>query len=202
MTLQTEIPSLSSSGHQPGLLAWLRFSLIWLLLAGLLYPLVTTVLAGTLFPRQANGSLIEENGTVVGSRLIGQSFSGDQYFVGRPSAAGAGYDPVNASGSNLATSNPALRERIQASAQSIAQREGIPVTQVPVDLVTASGSGLDPHITSAGAAVQVARVAKARGMTDDQVRTLVQSHTERGVLGLGQPGVNVLTLNLALDAGR
>ena len=106
---------------------------------------------------------------------------------------------MNASGSNLAVSNPALRERVQAQAQAIAARENIPVTRIPVDLLTASGSGLDPHVSPAGAAVQVARVARARGLTDAQVQALVRDHTERGALGLGQPGVNVLELNLALD---
>ena len=188
-----------SDAPQPGWSAWLRFSALWLVLGGLAYPAVTTALGGALFPAQATGSLIKGDGRVVGSTLIGQPFTGDRYFIGRPSAAGSGYDPVNASGSNLAVSNPALRERVQAQAQAIATRENIPVTRIPVDLLTASGSGLDPHVSPAGAAVQVARVARARGLTDTQVQALVRDHTERGVLGLGQPGVNVLELNLALD---
>jgi K+-transporting ATPase ATPase C chain len=188
--------------RQPGFSSWLRFSLTWLVLGGLIYPLVTTLAAGTLFPRQANGSLIAQDGRIVGSSLIGQAFSGDRSFIGRPSAAGAGYDPVNASGSNLAVSNPALRKRVQAIAREIARREGIPVTQIPADLLTASGSGLDPHISPAGAEVQVARVARARGLSEARVRDLVAANTERGPLGLGQPGVNVLRLNLALDGAR
>lgn len=202
MTTLPDMTRPETPARQPGLLSWLCFSLTWLVLGGLVYPLVTTLVAGTLFPRQAQGSLIEQNARVLGSSLIGQAFSGDRYFIGRPSAAGAGYDPVNASGSNLAISNPALRERVQATAREIARREGIPVTQIPADLLTASGSGLDPHISPAGADLQVARVARARGLTEARVRELIASNTERGPLGLGQPGVNVLRLNLALDGAR
>ncbi|WP_394649746.1 potassium-transporting ATPase subunit KdpC [uncultured Deinococcus sp.] len=195
-------PSPTDTAPQPGFLAWLRFTLLWLALVGLLYPLVTTLAAGSLFPRQANGSLIEQGGKVVGSALVGQTFTGDTYFIGRPSAAGAGYDPMGASGSNLAVSNPALRERAQASAKEIAAREDVAASQIPVDLLTASGAGLDPHISPAGAELQVARVARARGLDAAQVRALVAANTETGALGLGQPGVNVLRLNLALDAAR
>jgi K+-transporting ATPase ATPase C chain len=196
-------PSLSTdAAPQPGVLSWLRFTLLWLALAGLLYPLVTTLAAGALFPRQANGSLIEQGGKVVGSALVGQTFTGNTYFVGRPSAAGAGYDPTNASGSNLAVSNPALRERAQAGAREIAARENVAASQIPVDLLTTSGAGLDPHISPAGAELQVARVARVRALDAAQVRALVAANTERGALGLGQPGVNVLRLNLALDAAR
>lgn len=197
MTTLPEVPT-----RQPGVSTWLRFSLAWLVLGGLAYPLVTTLTAGALFPQQANGSLIEQNGRVVGSALVGQTFTGDRYFIGRPSAAGAGYDPVNASGSNLAASNPALRERVQATAREIAQREGVPGGQIPADLLTASGSGLDPHISPAGAEVQAARVARTRGLSEARVRELIAAATERGPLGLGQPGVNVLRLNLALDGTR
>jgi K+-transporting ATPase ATPase C chain len=195
----TVLPDSPASARQPGPSSWLRFALTWLVLGGLAYPLVTTLTAGALFPRQAHGSLIERGGQVVGSALVGQAFTGDTYFSGRPSAAGAGYDPVNASGSNLAPSNPALRERTQATAQAIAAREGVPLGQIPADLLTASGSGLDPHISPAGAAVQAARVARARGLSEARVRDLIAVNTERGPLGLGQPGVNVLRLNLALD---
>jgi K+-transporting ATPase ATPase C chain len=195
-------PASTDPAPQPGFLSWLRFTLLWLVLAGLLYPLVTTLAAGSLFPRQANGSLIEQGGKVVGSALVGQTFTGDTYFVGRPSAAGAGYDPTNASGSNLAVSNPALRERVQAGAREIAARENVAASQIPVDLLTSSGAGLDPHISPAGAELQVARVARVRGLDAAQVRALVAANTERGALGLGQPGVNVLRLNLALDAAR
>ncbi|WP_019010913.1 potassium-transporting ATPase subunit KdpC [Deinococcus aquatilis] len=197
-TQSAETPSLP----QPGPGSWLRFSLFWLVACGLAYPVVTTLTAGALFPAQANGSLITRGGQVVGSALIGQTFTGDRYFIGRPSAAGAGYDPVNASGSNLAPSNPALRERVAATSAEIAAREGVPASRIPADLVTASGGGLDPHISPAGAAVQVARIARVRGLPEERVRELIAANTQAGVLGLGQPGVNVLRLNLALDAGQ
>ena len=188
---------LDSRGGNPA--TWLIFTVLTFVLAGGLYPVVTTLAAGAIFPAQANGSLITVGGKVVGSALIGQPFSGDRYFIGRPSAAGNGYDPTAASGSNLASSNPALRTRVQADSAAIAKREGIAASQIPADLVTASGSGLDPHISPAGAAEQVARVAKARGLSAERVRALIEQFTERGVLGLGEPGVNVLKLNLALD---
>ncbi|ULH17016.1 potassium-transporting ATPase subunit KdpC (plasmid) [Deinococcus sp. KNUC1210] len=191
---------LDSRGGSP--LTWLVFSVLTFLLAGVAYPVVTTFVAGALFPAQANGSLLTRQGKVVGSALIGQPFSGDRYFIPRISAAGTGYDPTAASGSNLASSNPALRTRVQADSAAIARREGIPASQIPADLVTASGSGLDPHISPAGAAVQIGRVARARGLSTAQVQALIARNTERGVLGLGEPGVNVLKLNLALDALR
>lgn len=181
-------------------LHWLRFTLLFLVLGGLVYPAMTTWLAGAMFPRQANGSLITVNGQVVGSSLVGQPFSGARYFIGRPSAAGAGYDPTALSGSNLAESNPALRERAQADSATIAKRENVRPEQIPSDLIAASGSGIDPHISSAAAALQVPRVARERGLSEARVRQLVARNTERGVLGLGQAGVNVLRLNLALDA--
>ena len=190
----------TDSTPQPGFSTWLRFALLWLVLCGLAYPAVTTLLAGSLFPAQAAGSLITRDGQVVGSALVGQTFSGADDFIGRPSAAGRGDDPVNASGSNLAPSNPALRKRVQEWSAEIAAREGIPATQIPADLVTASGSGLDPHISPAGAEIQVARVARVRGLSEEKVRGLIAAATERGPLGLGGAGVNVLKLNLALDA--
>lgn len=195
-------PDLDSRGGNP--LTWISFAILTFLLAGLLYPAVTTLIAGAIFPSQANGSLITVNGKVVGSALVGQGFNGERYFIGRPSAAGAGlgYDPTSASGSNLASSNPALRTRVQADSAAIAKREGVSAAQIPADLVTTSGSGLDPHISPAGAAIQVARVAQARGLSADQVQTLIDQATEQGVLGLGKPGVNVLKLNLALDARK
>ena len=176
------------------------FALSFLVLCGLIYPFVTTRVGGLLFPRQAGGSLIEQGGTVVGSELVGQPFAGAGYFIGRPSAAGDGYDPLSLSGSNWAASNPDLRARAEASSAEIAQREGVTPDEIPADLVAASGSGVDPHISPAAAALQVARVATARGLEPEQVQGLVAEHTQRGPLGLGQPGVNVLTLNLALDA--
>jgi len=192
------LPDLDSRGGNP--LTWLGFAILTFLLAGLLYPAATTLIAGAIFPSQAGGSLITVNGQVVGSALIGQPFSGERYFIGRPSAAGTGYDPTSASGSNLAVSNPALRTRVQTDSAAIAERENVSADRIPADLVTASGSGLDPHISPAGAALQVARVARARGLSSEQVRALVGAATEKGLLGLGQPGVNVLELNLALDA--
>ena len=199
MTTNQPAPTpLDSRGGNPA--TWFIFAALTFVLGGVVYPVVTTFIAGAIFSAQANGSLITANGKVVGSALIGQPFSGGRYFIGRPSAAGNGYDPTAASGSNLASSNPALRTRVQADSAAIAKREGISATQIPADLVTASGSGLDPHISPAGAAVQVARVAKARGLSAEQVRALIGKNTERGVLGLGEPGVNVLRLNLALDA--
>ena len=181
-------------------LAPLRFAVVLVVVFGLLYPLVVTLLGGALFPSQANGSLITRNGAVVGSSLIGQTFSGARYFIGRPSAAGAGYDPTSASGSNLAPSNPDLKKRVQADAATIARREGVPGSQIPVDLVTASGSGLDPDISPEGAALQVRRVAQARGLTEAQVRAAVERHTNRSPLGPAR--VNVLALNLDLDGAK
>lgn len=200
MTPNKPLTDLDTSGGHA--LHWLRFTLVFLVLAGLVYPVATTLLGGALFPRQANGSLIERGGRVVGSSLVGQPFRGEQYFVGRPSAAGAGYDPTSASGSNLAPSNPALRERVEADSAVIARREGVRPDRIPADLLAASGSGLDPHISPAAAELQVARVAEVRGVPEARVRELVAEHTERGPLDLGRPGVNVLRLNLALDEER
>jgi K+-transporting ATPase ATPase C chain len=153
---------------------------------------------GLLFPRQAEGSLIERDGKAIGSVLVGQPFSGGNYFHGRPSAAN--YDPRATGGSNLAPDNPALRERVAADSARIQQLEGVKPAQIPVDLLAASGAGLDPHISPQAAELQIARIATARGLHKQQIAELVASHTEGPQLGLfGQPRVNVLMLNLALD---
>jgi len=165
---------------------------------GIIYPLVVTGLAQVLFPKQANGQLIEKNGKVVGSRIIGQSFAGAGYFHPRPSFAGNGYDAANSNGSQLGPTNPKLIDRVKGDVTT-AQADN-PGTPVPIDLVTGSGSGLDPHITPAAAEFQIARVSMTRGISSDQLRALVAGHTEGRQWGLlGEPRVNVLELNLELD---
>jgi potassium-transporting ATPase KdpC subunit len=168
------------------------------ILFGLIYPLVVTGLAQLIFPHKANGQLIQKDGQIVGSTLIGQGFSSPGYFHSRPSAAGNGWDAANSAGSNLGPTNQKLLDRVKgdvATAQSYN-----PGTPVPIDLVTTSASGFDPHITPAAAEFQVSRVAKARGTTIDQLRPIVAKHTKNRQLGfLGEPRVNVLELNLDLD---
>jgi len=171
-------------------------------LTGIVYPLAIWGIAQVIFPSQAGGSLVVEGNKVVGSRIIGQNFSSPRYFQSRPSAAGdKGYDAANSSGSNLAATNKALIDAVKSRLRSILESNpGADPGQVPVDLVTASGSGLDPEISPAAASIQVARVAHARGISEDQVRELIAQNT-RGRFGgiFGEPGVNVLLLNLALD---
>lgn len=171
-------------------------------LTGIIYPLVIWALAQTIFPAQANGSLIVVGDKVVGSQLIGQNFSSARYFQSRPSAAGdKGYDAANSGGSNLAPTNKALIEAVRLRLKNfIESNPGADPQQVPIDLVTASASGLDPEISPAAAELQVTRVAHARGLSEDQVRQLIAENTRPRSAGIfGEPGVNVLLLNLALD---
>ncbi len=176
----------------------IRFTILTAILLGLAYPFFVTGIAQVLFPHQANGSLVLKNGQVIGSSLIAQSFTSDKYFHPRPSAAGNGYDATSSGGSNLAQSNAKLAQRMQADIDKIATANG--GKPVPIDLVTTSGSGLDPDITPDAAYYQAARVARTRGMSVEAVRALIAAHITRRALGiLGEPRVNVLELNLALD---
>ena len=176
----------------------IRFTLVTTVMLGLAYPLAITGIAGTLFPHQAAGSLILRDGKVIGSSLLAQSFTSDKYFHPRPSAAGNGYDATSSGGSNLAQSNAKLVTRIQGDIDKLAAKnQGKPV---PIDLVTTSGSGLDPDVTPDAAYYQVARVAKARGLSEDTLNKLVSAHVTPRTLGLlGEPRVNILQLNLDLD---
>jgi len=165
---------------------------------GVVYPLVVTGLAQALFPDKANGQLIEQNGKVIGSRIIGQAFSSPGYFRSRPSAAGTGYDAASSGGTNLGPTNKKLIDAVRAAAEA-AQKEN-PGVPVPVDLVTSSASGLDPHISPAAADFQVPRVARERGVPEGEIRGVVEAHSAGRQWGfLGEPTVNVLELNLALD---
>ncbi len=176
----------------------LRFTLITTLLLGIVYPLFVTGFAHLVLRKQAGGELITRDGTIIGSQLIGQNFTSDKYFHSRPSAAGNGYDASNSSGSNYAQSNQKLVTRIQGDV--VKPSADNPTQPVPIDLVTASGSGLDPDITPAAALYQVHRVAQARKLTDEEITRLVKAHiTSRQFGFLGEPRVNVLELNLALD---
>jgi K+-transporting ATPase ATPase C chain len=177
----------------------IRFTLVTTVVFGLGYPLLVTGLSQLIFSKQANGSLIEKNGQVLGSPLIAQAFSGQKYFHPRPSAAGNGYDPTASGGSNLGPTNQALVTRVAQDVERWQQEN--PGVAVPADLVTTSGSGLDPDISPASAEFQVARVAKARGMHMEDLRKLVAKHTQTRQLGIfGEARVNVLELNLDLDA--
>lgn len=176
-------------------------TIVLTILFGLAYPLVFTGLAQVLFPHQANGSLVTVNGKVAGSELIGQSFTKPEYFHGRPSAAGNnGYDATNSSGSNLGPTNQKLVDRVKADVQKFRAENPDYTGPIPADLLTSSASGLDPHISPASAEAQVARVAKARGVTPDRIAELVAKHTDGRQWGIfGEPRVNVLLLNIDLD---
>jgi len=167
-----------------------------------IYPILIWGVGQLLFPHQANGSLVERNGQILGSELLAQGFSGAKYFHPRPSAAGTGYDPLNSGGSNLGPTSQKLIDGIKANATQYRQENGLPPEAVvPADSVTASGSGLDPHISLQNAQLEIPRVAKERGLTEELVRGEVAKATDNPLLGLGgDPGVNILKLNLALDA--
>ena len=176
----------------------LLMTVVTTILLGIVYPLLVTGIAQVLFPKKANGQLIEANGKVIGSRIIGQGFTSPGYFHSRLSSAGNGYDPLNTNGSQLGPTNQKLIDRVKGDVAT-AQGEN-PGTPIPIDMVTASASGLDPEITPASAAFQLPRVAKARGVSEEPLRQLVATHTEDRQLGvLGEPRVNVLELNLDLD---
>jgi len=185
----------------------LRALLLLTVVTGIVFPLLVTLIAQLALPGQANGSLLTANGKVVGSSLIGQSFTDKkgkalpEWFQSRPSAAGAGYDGTASSGSNLGPNNAALAKAVEERQKAIEKADRVPASQVPADAVTASGSGLDPHISPANALEQVSRVAAARGLPEASVRTLVKRFIQGRDLGyLGEPTVNVLSLNLALSA--
>jgi potassium-transporting ATPase KdpC subunit len=176
-------------------------TIVTTIMFGLLYPLAVTGLGQLFFPAKANGQLIEKNGRIVGSRIIGQPFSSDRYFHSRPSAAGNGYDPVAPSGgaSNLGPTNRQLMDRVKSDTEKLHAEN--PGAAVPVDLITTSGSGLDPDISPAAAEFQISRVARARGVSEVELRSIVAKHTRGRQFGfLGEPRVNVLELNLELDA--
>jgi K+-transporting ATPase ATPase C chain len=183
------------------LLTSLWFTLVTTVMFGLIYPLAVTGFSQLLFPGKANGQLIEKNGKLVGSRIIGQAFTGPGYFHSRPSAAGTGngYDPTSSSGSNLGPTSKVLLDRVNGEVQKLhAENPGSPI---PVDLITTSGSGLDPDVSPAAAEFQISRIARERHVSEPELRSLVAKHTVGRQLGvLGEPRVNVLELNLDLDA--
>lgn len=177
-----------------------RLTLVFTVLLGLLYPAAITAVSQLIFPSQANGSMVTAGGKVVGSRLIAQAFTRPEYFHPRPSAAGAGYDAAASAGSNLGPTSRKLIDRIKGSAEEFRRENPEFTGNIPADILTTSSSGLDPHISPAAAAAQAPRVARARGISLDQVRQLIADNTEPAALGfLGEPGVNVLMLNIAVD---
>ncbi len=176
-----------------------RFTIITTIIFGLLYPLVVTGLGHLVFPHQASGSLISKNGVIAGSNLIGQAFTADKYFLSRPSNAGAGFDATASGGSNLGPTNKQLIDRVHADVSKL-QKEN-PGEPIPADLVTSSGSGLDPDISPASAAFQIPRIAKARSVSPDQLKALVLTHVQERQFGVfGESRINVLQLNFDLDA--
>lgn len=179
----------------------IKMTVVLTLLTGIVYPIAMAGLGRVLFPAQADGSLIYKNGSPVGSSLIAQNFKAARYFHPRPSAAGTnGYDPTSSGGSNLGPTNKSFIDSVKQRTKDIMEADSVPASQVPIDMVTASGSGLDPQISPAAAEIQVERVAKARGLSADTVRDLINANTQPRWAGfLGEPGVNVLELNLALD---
>ncbi len=180
----------------------IKMTVVLTLLTGIVYPIAMAGLGHVLFPAQADGSLIYKNGSPVGSSLIAQNFKATRYFHPRPSAAGTnGYDPTSSGGSNLGPTNKSFIDSVKQRTKDVVEANGVSASQVPIDMVTASGSGLDPQISPAAAEIQVERVAKARGLSADTVRALINANTQPRWAGfLGEPGVNVLELNLALDA--
>ena len=197
------------AGVLVSLLQEIRASVAWILLLGIvlcgIYPLIVWGIGQVAFPHQANGSLIERDGKIIGSSLLAQSFQGEQYFHPRPSSAGdVGYDGMNSGGSNLGPLSQKLSDQVKERVEAYSTENNLsPNTKIPADAVTASGSGLDPHISVANAELQAPRVAKARGMTTEQVKKLIRESTEGPQLGfLGDPAVNVLKLNLALGARK
>jgi potassium-transporting ATPase KdpC subunit len=186
------------------LMVAIKMTVVLTLLTGIVYPFAMAGIGHVLFPAQADGSLIYHNGSPVGSSLIAQNFKAARYFHPRPSAAGTnGYDPTSSSGSNLGPTNKSFIDSVKQRTKGVEEEDSVPASQVPIDMVTASGSGLDPEISPAAAEIQVDRVAKARGLSADTVRALVNANTRPRSAGfLGEPGVNVLELNLALDATK
>ena len=183
------------------LLISVRFTIVTTILCGVIYPLAVTGVSQLLFKDRANGQLLQKDGKIIGSRIIGQAFTGAGYFHPRPSAAGSGYDASASSGSNLGPTNKALLTRVSGDVDALHKEN--PSVAIPIDLVTSSGSGLDPHISPAATDFQVPRVARARHMSETDLRDLVVRHTEARQFGfLGEPRVNVLELNLDLDAGN
>ncbi len=180
------------------LITSILMTIVTTVLLGLIFPLLVTGIAQVAFPHRANGQLIVRNGQAIGSRIIGQPFSGPGYFHSRPSAAGTGYDATASGGSNLGPTNRALTNRVAADVASLSAEN--PAVPVPIDLVTTSASGLDPDISPAAAEFQIARVARARGIDEEKLRVLVQQHTRgRQWTILGEPRINILELNLTLD---